>query len=88
MFQEEGSLIVFIILSTLIVCIILLLLWILWHASTFLINNINININNNNIISWPDEYINNQVTLFSNENATVREEMQMVVFDIESQFRR
>ena len=81
MFEEEGSLIVFIVMSTLIVSSIFFLLWILWEATTFLVNNIL-------IIGRPDEYINDQITLFSNENPTVREEMQMVVFDIESQFRR
>ena len=81
MFRKEEDLIVFIVMSLLLLSSIFLLLWILWKASTFLVNNIL-------IIGRPNEYINDQITLFSDENATVREEMQMVVFDIESQFRR
>jgi len=81
MSQEEGRLVDFIVMCTLIVSTIFLLLWILWKASTFLVSNIL-------IIGRPNEYINDQITLFSEEDVTVREEMQMVVFDIESQFRR
>ena len=81
MFRKEEDLIVFIVMSLLLLSSIFLLLWILWKASTFLINNIL-------SIGPSDEYISDQITLISNENATVQEEMQMVVFDIESQFRR
>lgn len=80
MFREE-EVVVFIVMSLLLLTSIFLLLWILWKALTFLINNIL-------IIGSSDEYINDQFTLISNENATVQDEMQMVMFDIESQFRR
>ena len=80
MFREE-EVVVFIVMSLLLLASIFLLLWILWKALTFLINNIL-------IIGSSDEYINDQFTLISNENATVQDEMQMVMFDIESQFRR
>ena len=76
---EEGNIFIFIVMSTLILSTIFLLLWLLWKASNFLVTKIL-------IIGPSTEYINDQLTLISNENATAQEEMDL--FFIESQFRR
>ena len=76
---EEGNIFIFIVMSTLILSTIFLLLWLLWKASNFLVTKIL-------IIGPSNEYINDQLTLISNENATAQEEMDLFV--IESQFRR
>ena len=79
MLLEEGNISIFIVMSTIILSTIFLLLWLLWKASTFLVNKIL-------IIGPSNEYINDQLTLISNENSTAQEEIDL--FDIESQFRR
>ena len=79
MLLEEGNISIFIVMSTIILSTIFLLLWLLWKASTFLVNKIL-------IIGPSNEYINDQLTLISNDNATAQEEIDL--FDIESQFRR
>ena len=79
MLREEENISIFIVMSTIILSTIFLLLWLLWKASTFLVNKIL-------IIGPSNEYINDQLTLISNDNATAQEEIDL--FDIESQFRR
>ena len=60
---------------TMIFLTILLFLWILWTASTYMVDKVLF-----------IGYIDDQHTLIQNEIHTEPEEM--VVFDIESQFRR
>ena len=50
--------------------VLVLLLWLLWKASNFLVTKIL-------IIGPSNEYINDQLTLISNENATAQEEIDL-----------
>ena len=76
---EEEDFPYFFGMSTIIFLTILLFLWILWTASAYMVNKVL-------FISPSMGYIDDQHTLIQNEIHTDQEEM--VVFDIESQFRR
>ena len=73
MFLKQEDLPFFFVMSTIILPTIFVFVWILWMASTYLVNNILFNTG----------YIDDQVPLLSNDTDTDQEEM--TVFTIESQ---
>ena len=77
--SERGNIVKALGMITIIFLTILLFLWILWTASEYMVNKVL-------FISPSLGYIDDQHTLIQNEIHTGQEEM--VVFDIESQFRR
>ena len=76
MFLDEEDLPIFFVMSTFILLLICLILWILWTGSTYLVNNI--------LLMGPTGYIDDQLTLFPDDCDTDQEEM--AVFTVESQF--
>ena len=73
MFLKQEDLPFFFVMSTIILPTIFVFVWILWMASTYLVNNILFNTG----------YIDDQVPLLSNDTDTDQEEM--TVFTIDSQ---
>ena len=74
MFLKQEDLPFFFVMSTIILPTIFVFVWILWMASTYLVNNILFNTG----------YIDDQVPLLSNDTDTDQEEM--TVFTIDSQW--
>ena len=71
MFLKQEDLPFFFVMSTIILPTIFVFVWILWMASTYLVNNILFNTG----------YIDDQVPLFSNDT----DQEEMTVFTIDSQ---